>query len=118
METLKLLLTIYGICYLLSIPGLWKIFEKSGQKGWHSLVPIYNFVVLLNIIGWSGWYVLAYLVPLFAIIMDLIISLKLSKTVGTNSLFAIGMWRWPTRPIFFAILGFGEYDYIGSDGVI
>lgn len=37
---------ITGILNLLSIIGLWKIFEDNGQKGWKSIIPFYSDVIL------------------------------------------------------------------------
>ena len=40
----------------------WKIFTKAGKPGWASIVPIYNIIVLLEIVGKPWWYLLiAYL---------------------------------------------------------
>ena len=30
------------IYYILLVVAGWKIFEKAGEKGWKSLIPIYN----------------------------------------------------------------------------
>ena len=35
--------------------GYWKLFEKSGRKGWEAIVPIYNLWVHLKIIGRPGY---------------------------------------------------------------
>jgi signal peptidase I len=36
--------------------GLWKIFEKAGEKGWKAIIPFYNTVTHLKIAGkkWHG----------------------------------------------------------------
>ena len=39
---------IFGV---LVIIGLWKIFTKAGEKGWKSLIPIYNVYILFKISG-------------------------------------------------------------------
>lgn len=35
----------------------WKLFEKAGKPGWASLIPVYNVVVLLDIIGYKWYYI-------------------------------------------------------------
>jgi hypothetical protein len=38
------------IFFILSVIGMWGIFEKAGEKGWKVLVPFYNWYVWLQII--------------------------------------------------------------------
>ena len=51
--------------YILLIIAEWKIFTKAGEKGWKSLIPIYNMVVFFRIIGISPWWVLVTFVLAF-----------------------------------------------------
>ena len=43
------------IWYLLLVIASWKIFTKAGEKGWKSLIPIYNVYILYKISGLSFW---------------------------------------------------------------
>ena len=43
---------------VLYIIGLWKLFKKSGKKGWEAIVPFYNTYVLIEIAGLNWWYFL------------------------------------------------------------
>lgn len=36
---------------LVSIVGLWKMFEKAGYAGWKSLIPILNVYIMFEISG-------------------------------------------------------------------
>ena len=47
-------LLVLGAISLLIIVALWVIFEKAGESGWKSLVPIYNIYILLLISGSAG----------------------------------------------------------------
>ena len=42
-------------CVLL-IVAQWKIFEKAGEKGWKSLIPIYGQYILFKIVGAKTWF--------------------------------------------------------------
>ena len=42
-----------AICVLL-IVSQWKIYTKANQSDWACLIPIYNIIVLLKIIGNLG----------------------------------------------------------------
>jgi hypothetical protein len=33
------------VFFISTIAGLWKLFEKAGQKGWFILIPLYNFYI-------------------------------------------------------------------------
>jgi len=35
----------------------WKLYEKANKPGWAALVPIYNVIVLLEIIGYKWYYI-------------------------------------------------------------
>ncbi len=57
-----------------SIAGLWKIFEKAGEKGWKALIPIYNYYIWLKIIKRPWWWVFILLVPSVGFMMLMVIS--------------------------------------------
>ena len=42
--------------YVFLIIAGWKIFTKAGEKGWKSIIPIYNVYVLLKISGMKNWF--------------------------------------------------------------
>ena len=44
--------TVFAIIFLIvGIVGLWKVFEKAGEKGWKALIPIYSGYILFKIAG-------------------------------------------------------------------
>ena len=47
---------------------MWKIFEKAGEDGWKSLIPIYNIIVYFKIIGLQWWFIFIVLSPVICII--------------------------------------------------
>lgn len=44
------------VWYILLVIAEWKILEKAGEKGWKSLIPIYNVYMLYKIVNMSGWF--------------------------------------------------------------
>jgi hypothetical protein len=100
------------IVAILVIIGQWKIFEKAGQPGWASLIPFFNVIVLLNIIGRPWWWMLLLMfIPVVNIILWIIIANDLSKSFGQGIGFTLGLIF--LTPIFILVLGFGNYNYIG-----
>ena len=35
----------------------WRIFKKAGKEGWESLIPIYNIIILLEIVKKPTWWI-------------------------------------------------------------
>ncbi|MEM8524784.1 MAG: hypothetical protein AAGG68_09070 [Bacteroidota bacterium] len=43
-------LILYLGIIALVIASIWKVYEKAGKPGWAAIVPIYNIIVLLEIV--------------------------------------------------------------------
>lgn len=94
-----------------SIVCLWKVFVKAGKPGWASIVPIYNVLTELEIIGRPWWWLLLMLVPLVNIVIGIIIFFDLAKVFGKGTGFGFGLLFLSV--IFMAILAFGDAKYLG-----
>ena len=105
----------YLVIWVLVIISFWKIIEKAGKKGWESIIPIYNILMLLEIIGKPWWWILLLLIPgvnlIFGIWMFNLLSISFGKTEG----FTVGLVLLPF--IFLPILGFGDDQYRGPAGI-
>ena len=44
---------------VVGIAGQWMIFTKAGKPGWAAIIPIYNLVVWLEIVGRPTWWIAA-----------------------------------------------------------
>ncbi|TLM92973.1 MAG: hypothetical protein FDZ75_05750 [Actinobacteria bacterium] len=100
---------------ILAIIAYWKIFSKAGEAGWQSMIPIWNAVVLLKIVGRPWWWLLLMLIPVVNIIILIIVMNDLSKSFGHGMGFTLGLIFLSF--IFYLILGFGSSRYIGPGGV-
>lgn len=100
---------IYFAIIIVMIASMWKIFTKAGKPGWAAIIPIYNIIVLLEIVGRPMWWILIYLVC--APIAAIIISLDLAKSFGKEIGFGIGLIILPI--VFMPMLGFGSATYVG-----
>ena len=52
------------VCSVLFISkriGMWKLFERAGEKEWKSIVPVYNQITLLKICKLKPTFILLYL---------------------------------------------------------
>jgi hypothetical protein len=96
---------------VLAILPLWGIFLKAGEEGWKAVIPIYNYYVLLKVVGRPGWWLLLYLVPIVNFVIYIIVMNDLSKSFGHGAGFTVGLvlLNW----IFLMILAFGSSAYRG-----
>jgi len=103
--------SLFGLIIgVLMIIALWKIFTKAGQEGWKSIIPIYNTIVLLQIVGRPWWWILLLLIPFVNLIVLIIVMNDLSKAFGHGLGFTLGLLF--LSPIFYLILGFGGSRYV------
>ena len=102
---------IYIAIIVAVIAGWWKIFTKAGEAGWKSIIPVYNFIVILKIVGREWWWVILMLIPIVNFIILIIVSLDLAKSFGRGTAFGIGLAFLSF--IFAPILGFGSDTYKG-----
>jgi hypothetical protein len=128
-----ILIGFFIIFHIVSAIGLWKIFQKSGTKGWYAFIPFFNLIIVLKIIGRSVWlfllflglYLLNYInftylnLSLSLSIITLIgfiflgipIATDLAKSFGKSNGYGIAIFFFPF--IFLPALGFSPASYRG-----
>lgn len=88
---------------------IWKIFKKVGKKGWEALIPVYNIIVLLEIVGLPVWYIVLFLLPFANIYALFKIYIELAHKFGKTTGFGVAT-------VFFSViclpmLAFGKATY-------
>lgn len=94
---------------ILMFASLWRIYEKAGKPGWASLIPLYNMLVLLEIVGKPWWWLLLLMIPGVNIVLSVWVTNLLSKSFGQGVWFTLGLIFLPF--IFWPLLGLGDYKY-------
>lgn len=107
-------LLVYLALLIVTVAGVWKTFEKAGKPGWAAIVPIYNIIIMLEIVGKPTWWVVLIFVPLVNLVILIILyhqmSLSFGRGVGmTVLLILLPFVGWP-------MLGFGDAQYQGPAG--
>jgi len=102
---------IYLAVIVLMIVALWKVFEKAGKPGWAAIIPIYNTIILLEIVGRPVWWIVLLLIPCVGIVFAIIVMNDLSKSFGKGIGYTLGIIFLPF--IFIPLLGFGDARYSG-----
>lgn len=101
---------VFGAIFLVVIASLWKVFVKAGKPGWAAIVPIYNLIVLLDIVDKPVWYIVLILIPgVGPLVLTILINLELAKKFGKEMGFAIGLIILPI--VFLPMLAFGDAQY-------
>jgi hypothetical protein len=108
MVMLLIWLAVIAVCII----AFWKVFTKAGQPGWAAIIPIYNLIILLKIVGRPAWWVLLMLIPIVNIVISLIVAIDVAKSFGQSPVFGVVM-LWLLSIIGYLVLGFGSAKYIG-----
>jgi len=98
------------VIFIVSIVALWKVFEKAGEAGWKSIIPLLNAYIIVKIAGRPGWWLLLLLVPFVNFIVTIVLSIDIAKAFGKSTAFGVvGLWLFSL--IGFLILGWGDATY-------
>lgn len=60
--------SIFVLAIIIGFIGIvaqWKLYEKAGQPGIASIVPIWNFIVFLKIVGRPASHIFLFLIPVY-----------------------------------------------------
>src|ERR1700722_7187908 len=101
------ILPVIYVIILATVAGLYKIFEKAGEKGWKALIPIYNYHIWLKILKRPWWWIFIFLIPGVGFMMMMVVSGITSESFGKK-----GSWQMILSGILFFIflpvMGFGK----------
>ncbi|MEN8702812.1 MAG: signal peptidase I [Polaribacter sp.] len=79
---------------LIHFLGTCKLYVKAGRKAWEAAVPVYNAVILMQIINRPKWWVILLFIPVVNLLMFPVIWIETIRTFGfyrkIDSLLAIG----------------------------
>ena len=108
-----LFIFVIAIVFLIGA-SMWTIFTKAGHPGWAAIIPIYNMIILLKIVGKPTWWILLFLIPIVNYVFIIWTYNMLSKSFGKEEGFTVGLILLGI--VFFPILAFGDSKYLGPFG--
>lgn len=103
---------VYLIIFVIIVAGMWKIFEKAGKPGWAAIIPIYNVIVLLEVVGKPVWWIILMFIPFVNLIIIILVYHQLSLSFGQGIGMTILLILFPF--VAFPVLGFGSAKYSGA----
>lgn len=90
--TILVISTIHAICS-------WKLYIKAGRKAWEAFVPVYNGIVLMQIINRPKWWMLLVFLPVINLLILPVIWIETLRTFGKKS----------TADMWIGVITFGLY---------
>ncbi|HLP28475.1 MAG TPA: DUF5684 domain-containing protein [Candidatus Didemnitutus sp.] len=88
-----------------------KILEKAGKPLWTGFVPIYNLLLLIEIVGRPTWWIVLTLIPFVNVVILIIVSIDLAKSFGKDVVW--GLLIAFVTVIGLPMLAFGDATYQG-----
>ena len=70
------------VIQILHFLGTWKLYVKAGRKAWEAAIPIYNGVVLMQIINRPKWWIILLFIPVVNLLMFPVIWIETIRTFG------------------------------------
>ena len=77
---------------IVNIVAFWQIFEKAGIPGWKSIIPVYNLLVLFDILGKPRYWFLFLLIPGLHIFIPIWMTILLGQRFSQSDLFIMGLF--------------------------
>ncbi len=89
------------IIQVVHFAGTWRLYEAAGRKRWEAAVPIYNAIVLMQIINRPRWWTILLFIPIINLIMFPVVWIETLRSFGKNT----------TTDTWLGIFTFGLYIY-------
>ena len=86
---------------LIHFGGTWRLYQKAGKKTWEAVVPIYNAVILMDIIRRPRWWVILLFIPIINLMFFPVIWVETLRSFGKNSAVDTAL----------GLISFGLYTY-------
>ncbi|MCJ7466601.1 MAG: signal peptidase I [Maribacter sp.] len=66
--------------------GTWKLYVKAGRKAWEAAIPVYNAIILMEIINRPKWWVFLLFIPIINLLMFPVVWVETIRSYGRSSL--------------------------------
>ena len=63
----------------------WKLYIKAGRQAWEAFVPVYNAIVLMQIINRPKWWTILLFIPVINLIMFPVLWVETCRSFGKNT---------------------------------
>lgn len=103
----KIFLIILTLAFVVfEIVTVWITYEKAGAKGYTSIIPIYNVIVLFELANVPFWMMILLFIPIVQIYPLYLVLTSLAERLGRSKTFGILLMLFPY--ICFPLLAFSK----------
>lgn len=81
--------------------GTWKLYKKAGRQTWEAAIPIYNAIILLQILRRPWWWIFFLFIPVVQLLMFPVIWVETVRSYGYDK----------TKDTILAIVTLGFYIF-------
>jgi len=92
---------LFLIVQVIHFLGTWKLYVKAGRKAWEAAIPVYNAVILMEIINRPKWWAILLFIPIINLLMFPVIWIETCRSFGYNT----------NKDTFLAVLTLGFYIF-------
>ncbi|MCK5250148.1 MAG: hypothetical protein KAJ98_09315 [Spirochaetaceae bacterium] len=105
------LIVLWIVVSIVLIIANWKIFTKAGKPGWAIIIPIYNIIVMLQIVDKPLWWIIMLIIPGVNVVFMIMILYNLVLKFGQPGWHVILALFFGI--IYYPYLAFSKASYTG-----
>jgi len=79
-----IMVVVFLAVLVMLIAATWRIHTKAGKPGWACLVPIYNLIVMLEIIKRPVWWIVLLFVPIANLVVAFMMAMDIAECFGKS----------------------------------
>lgn len=72
------------VIQVIHFAGTWKLYQRAGRKSWEAAIPIYNGIVLAQIINRPKWWIILLFLPIVNQLMFPVLWIETARSFGFN----------------------------------
>lgn len=77
---------LFVFIFLIGVLGQWSLYAKANQPGYACLVPVWNVIVFLKILGRPAWHLFLLLIPIVNIFVLIKMYVELCNCFGKQKM--------------------------------
>ena len=109
MQGMKVVALAFYILLFIIIVSMWKTLKKTRNKGWISLIPLYNIWCLSDDTLGSPWYSLLLLLPIGNFVFMFMFYYNMGKVFNKDDSYCVLMMFFPS--VLWPLLAFDDSKY-------
>ncbi|MFT3884072.1 MAG: DUF5684 domain-containing protein [Flavobacteriales bacterium] len=77
---------IAGFFVVIGVIAQWRLYDKAGQPGWAAIVPVYNMIIFLRVVGRPASHLFLFLIPGYNIYLAIKVWIETAQSFGKRSI--------------------------------